>query len=118
MTTETENQQPQSEAETTETGTGAARPKAMKKKAAAKPKRKAKAKAKATKSKAQTAAAKLVALAVRKQGVSHAEACKAVGWKQCRPYLSSSCAAAGIRLRKERAIPVALRPSKPEPRRG
>jgi hypothetical protein len=66
-----------------------------------KAKSKPKAKAKVTKPK-QTAAAKLVALVTRKQGVTHAEACKAVGWKQCRPYLLKSCAAAGIRLRKER----------------
>jgi len=49
-----------------------------------------------------TAAEKLIALVTRKQGVTHAEACEELGWKQCRPYLIKVCDAAKIILRKQR----------------
>jgi hypothetical protein len=50
----------------------------------------------------KTAAARLLDLVTRKAGVTHSEACKALGWKQCRPYLLKVAKQAGIRLRKER----------------
>jgi len=49
-----------------------------------------------------SAGGKLVDAVCSKKGVTHAEACEIVGWKQCRPYLLKVCAAAKVKLRKER----------------
>jgi hypothetical protein len=44
----------------------------------------------------------LVDLVCRKSGVTHAEACEALGWKQCLPFLIKSAKQARVTLRKER----------------
>jgi hypothetical protein len=49
-----------------------------------------------------SSAALLVDTVLRKQGATNAELCKAVGWKQCLPYLRKSCEQAGVKLRTEK----------------
>jgi hypothetical protein len=46
----------------------------------------------------------LVDTVCRKQGATHAELVKALGWPggQCLPYLIQVCAKAGVKLKKER----------------
>jgi hypothetical protein len=73
-------------------------PKPTKAKAA---KKKAVTKKAVTKTKV-TAAEKLIDAVCAKKGVTHAEACELLGWKQCLPYLVKVCEKAGIKLRKER----------------
>jgi hypothetical protein len=44
----------------------------------------------------------LVDAVCRKSGLTHQEACKIVGWKQCLPFLVKSCEQAGVKLKKEK----------------
>jgi hypothetical protein len=57
---------------------------------------------KAAKKAKLTAAEKLIEAVCAKKGVTHAEACELLGWRQCLPYLVKVCENAGIKLRKER----------------
>jgi hypothetical protein len=59
-------------------------------------------KTKSTKPKTKTAAAVLIDAVCKPKGATHAELCKLVGWKQCRPYLLKVTAAAKIKLRKQK----------------
>jgi predicted flap endonuclease-1-like 5' DNA nuclease len=52
---------------------------------------------------------KLVDAVLRRKGVTHAEACAIVNWKQCLPFLVKSCRQAGVKLRKQKQASKPMR---------